>query len=159
MGAAQLLQALATEPRFCAVAAECPFSTFRESAYDRMGQPFHLGPWLGRSLLRPVVECAYIYARLRYRLDMDRVSPEEAIAETTIPVLLIHGESDTNIPIRHSQRIVARNPRVLLWAVPATGHSNAIDTSPGELETKLIAWFGAHAQPIVAPTQYPGSPL
>ena len=49
MGAAQLLQSLDTHPHFCAVAAESPFANFREIAYDRMGQPFHLGPWVGRS--------------------------------------------------------------------------------------------------------------
>lgn len=43
MGAAELLQSLAIEPQFCAVAAESSFSNFREIAYDRMGQPFHLG--------------------------------------------------------------------------------------------------------------------
>jgi uncharacterized protein len=43
MRAAELLQSLAVEPGFCAVAVECPFSTFREIAYDRMGQPLHLG--------------------------------------------------------------------------------------------------------------------
>src|SRR5215471_19818394 len=45
MGAAQLLQALAVEHRFCAVAAESPFSNFREIAYDRVGQFLHTGPW------------------------------------------------------------------------------------------------------------------
>src|SRR5580765_4363488 len=34
MGAAQLLQSLETETRFCAVVAESSFSTFREIAYD-----------------------------------------------------------------------------------------------------------------------------
>jgi predicted alpha/beta-fold hydrolase len=51
MGAAQLLQALHAEPHFCAVAAESPFSSFREIAYDRVGQFFHTGSWLGRSVL------------------------------------------------------------------------------------------------------------
>jgi uncharacterized protein len=44
MGAAGLLQSLQSESRFCAVAAESPFSTFREIAYDRLGQFFHSGP-------------------------------------------------------------------------------------------------------------------
>jgi predicted alpha/beta-fold hydrolase len=41
MGAAQMLQAVAVEQRFCAVAAESSFSTFREIGYDRIGQFFH----------------------------------------------------------------------------------------------------------------------
>lgn len=38
MGAAQLLQALPKEPRFCAVVAESPFATFREVAYAVFGR-------------------------------------------------------------------------------------------------------------------------
>jgi uncharacterized protein len=49
MGAAELLQSLQEDTRFCAVVAESPFSTFREIAYDRMGQPFHMGPVGGKN--------------------------------------------------------------------------------------------------------------
>ena len=55
MGAAQLLQSLEVEKRFCAVVAESSFSTFREIAYDRMGQPFGLGPWVGRIALTSIL--------------------------------------------------------------------------------------------------------
>jgi fermentation-respiration switch protein FrsA (DUF1100 family) len=82
MGAAELLQSLAVEPPFCAVAAESSFSSFREIAYDRMGQPFHLGSWLGRTVLRPVVEFAFLYVRWKYHLDLEQVSPEESVADT-----------------------------------------------------------------------------
>jgi predicted alpha/beta-fold hydrolase len=44
MGAAQLLQSLPKEPRFCAVVAESPFASFREVAYARFGREFHSGP-------------------------------------------------------------------------------------------------------------------
>ena len=144
MGAAQLLQTLPTAPQFCAVAAECPFSTYRETAYDRMGQPFHLGPWVGQTILRPAVESAFLYARLRYGLNMEKISPEDAVAASKVPVLLIHGESDTNIPLRHSLRIVERRRDIVLWKIPNTGHSNAIDTAPEELQTRLISWFEQH---------------
>ena len=92
MGAAELLQSLAVEPQFCAVAAESSFSNFREIAYDRMGQPLHLGPWFGRTLLRPIVEFAFLYVRWEYGFDMSEVSPENSVAATAVPVLLIHGQ-------------------------------------------------------------------
>lgn len=141
MGAAELLQSLEVDPGFCAVAAECPFSTFREIAYDRMGQPLHLGPWVGRTILRPAVESAFGYVRVRYGLDMNHVSPEKAVENSKTPILLIHGQSDTNIPIRHSRRLAGANPAIALWELPNTGHSNAIDTSPDELELHLVNWF------------------
>ena len=147
MGAAQVLQSLTTEPDFCAVAGECPFSTFREIAYDRMGQAFHTGPWLGRTILRPLVESAFLYAKWKYGLDLRLVSPEDAVAATKVPVLLIHGQNDTNIPIRHSRRIAARNPDVVLWEVPNAEHSSAIAAATQEFERRLISWFENHSQP------------
>ena len=141
MGAAELLQSLAVEPRFCAVAAESSFSTFREIAYDRMGQPFHLGPWFGRTLFRPVVEFAFLYARWKYGFDMQQVSPEDSVATTRVPVLLIHGQIDSNIPPRHSRRIQARNPNVVLWEVPNAEHCGAISTAPQEFNQRLLTWF------------------
>jgi pimeloyl-ACP methyl ester carboxylesterase len=98
MGAAELLQSLSVEPHFCAVVAESSFSSFREIAYDRMGQPFRLGPWFGRTLLRPVIEFAFLYVRWRHQLDMQQVSPENALAATTVPVFLIHGQIDSQHP-------------------------------------------------------------
>src|SRR6202012_2082334 len=67
MGAAGLLQSLNGETRYCAVVAESGFSSFREVSYDRVGQFFHTGPWLAESLLRPVVDGSFLYARWKYK--------------------------------------------------------------------------------------------
>jgi uncharacterized protein len=147
MGAAQLLQSLASDTHFCAVAAESPFANFREIAYDRMGQPFHAGPWVGRTLLRPLVEVAFLRARWQFNLDMERVSPEDAVAATQIPVLLIHGQVDGNIPVRHSRQIRCGNPNVVLWEVPDANHCEAITVAPKEFERRILNWFSTHSQP------------
>jgi len=141
MGAAELLQSLAVEAHFCAVAAESSFSSFREIAYDRMGQSFHLGPWFGRTVLRPVVEFAFLYVRWKYRLEMKKISPEDVVATTSVPVLLIHGQVDSNIPVRHSHRIQARNPHAILWEVPNADHCGAISSAPSEFAEHILSWF------------------
>jgi alpha-beta hydrolase superfamily lysophospholipase len=141
MGAAQLLQSLDTHPNVCAVIAESSFANFREIAYDRMGQPFHLGPWVGRTILRPLVEVAFLRAHMKYHLSMQNISPEDSVAATTIPVLLIHGQVDSNIPVRHSQIIHERAPSTELWEVPNADHCGAISTAPQELERRILQWF------------------
>jgi predicted alpha/beta-fold hydrolase len=146
MGAAQLLQSLQTETRFCAVAAESPFASFREIGYDRVGQFFHTGPWIGRTVLRPILEFAFLYAKWKYKLDFKQVSPENAVASSKIPVFLIHGQDDSNIPVRHSRLIAARNPSVTLWEVPNTDHCGAVDTHPDEFDADLTRWFDSHAK-------------
>ena len=141
MGAAQLLQALQTESRFCAVVAESPFSTFREIAYDRMGQPFHLGPWVGRTVLRPLVEVAFLRGVWKYGLRMGEISSEDAVASSNVPVLLIHGQIDGNIPVRHSRAIHYRAPRTVLWEVPGADHCGAMAAAPDEFARRVVGWF------------------
>jgi alpha-beta hydrolase superfamily lysophospholipase len=146
MGAALLLQSLQGESRLCAVAAESSFASFREIGYDRMGQFFHTGPWLGRTVLRPILEFAFVYARWEYKLDFRQASPESVVSVTKVPVFLIHGQSDSNIPVRHSRMIAAHNPDVTLWEVPDTEHCGAVSTHPEEFDRKLLDWFDSHAK-------------
>ena len=148
MGAAQLLQSLRNEPAFCAVAAESPFASFREIAYDRVGQYFQTGPWLGRTLLRPIVEVAFAYAKHKCGFDFAQLSPQVSVSTTPIPVFLIHGANDSNIPIRHSRLIKASNAKVKLWEVPHTDHCGGISTHPEEFESQLVAWYKSHTTPV-----------
>jgi pimeloyl-ACP methyl ester carboxylesterase len=151
MGAAQLLQSLGAGTHFCAVVAESSFSNFHEIAYDRMGQPFHLGPfvgpWFGRTFFRPLVEAAFLRARWKYGLNLRQVSPEDAVATTQVPVFLIHGQVDGNIPVRHSRLIHERNSKTVLWEVPEADHCGAISTAPQEFERRVLAWFADHSTP------------
>lgn len=141
MGAAQLLQSLNGDPLFCGVAAESSFSDFREIGYDRVGQFFHAGPWLGRTLLRPVIEIAFLYSRWKYGFDLNQVSPLDAVSKTKTPVLLIHGQVDSNIPVRHSRKMKSAMPAVVLWEVPQADHCGAISVAPEEFDRKLLGWF------------------
>jgi len=144
MGAAILLQSAAVEPRFCAIVAESSFSSFREASYDRIGQWFGAGPWLGRSVLRPALTFGFAYAALRYGVDLERVSPASAVADTRIPILLIHGLADTNLPPRHSESIEAGNPAVVLWEPVNAGHCGASTASPAEYEHRVLDWLESH---------------
>jgi dipeptidyl aminopeptidase/acylaminoacyl peptidase len=148
MGAAQLLEALPSEPRFCAVVAESPFASFREVAYVRMGQPFGLGPWIGRTFFRPTVDAGFLYIRLKFALNMETASPEDAVARVKTPILLIHGLDDKNIPTYHSDMIRARNPAsVVVWKVPGAIHTGAYKAAPEEFDQRVLEWFAQHPSP------------
>jgi fermentation-respiration switch protein FrsA (DUF1100 family) len=146
MGAAQLLQSLKKEPRFCAVVAESPFATFREVAYARFGRPFHTGPWIGRTFFRPTVDVGFLYVRFRYGLSMEDASPEQAVTGNKIPVLLIHGLQDRNIPPYHSDLIQQKNrSAVIVWKVPSAVHTGAHKAAPQEFERRVLEWFAVHS--------------
>jgi fermentation-respiration switch protein FrsA (DUF1100 family) len=148
MGAAQLLQSLRTTPGFCAVVAESSFASFREASYDRLGEQLHAGTWTGRTVLRPAVEAGLFYARWKYGVDLEQASPEKAVAMSKVPVLLIHGKKDTNLPARNSEMILARSaarvPAVVLWEPAEAGHCGAAGAEPVEFERRVIGWFAIH---------------
>lgn len=144
-GAALMLQALAFDNRFCAVAVESPFSTAREMSFERVSGPLHLQPWFGRTLGRPAIWSAAIYAWVRYRIDLLRPSPLDAVTRSKAPVLLIHGVDDRSIAPRHSQLIANAAPdHVELWLVPHAGHTMAWAAAHREFESRLLGWFAAH---------------
>ena len=145
MGAAIVLQSLRVEPHFCAVAAESSFSTFREVAYDRIGQHLDAGPWLGRTALRPAVETAFLLYRAKYGIDLAKANPEDVVSTTHVPILLIHGLADSNIRPWHSEQLKASNPgEVTLWKVPGAAHCGAVTVAPVEFEDRVLGFFAAH---------------
>ncbi len=145
MGGAELLRSLDAEHGFCAVVAESAFSSFREAAYDRLGHQFSTGPWLGRTLLRPALIVGMAYARLRYEVDFRRADPAGSVAASHVPVLLIHGLADMNLPPRHSEMIKAANPTAVLWEPVGAGHCGASNAAPAEYERRVVSWFAGHS--------------
>ena len=82
---------------------------------------------------------------------MQQISPEDSVAATRVPILLIHGQIDRNIPVRHARRIQSRNRNAVLWEIPNADHCGAISTAPQEFERRLLVWFRESRQPKLAP--------
>lgn len=144
MGAAIVLQAVKTTP-FCAVVAEASFASFRQIAYVRVGQFFHAGAWLGRVALRPAVELAFLYGRLTRGVNLADASPERSVVGNRVPIFLIDGLADDNIPPQQSERILAHNPtEIVLWEVPNAGHCGAVNAAGPEFDTRVLGWLTSH---------------
>ena len=145
LGASILLQAVSKEPRLCAAVAESPYASFREVAYDRMGQRFGAGDGVGRTIFRPLVSEGFLYAKLKYGVDLDQSDPADAVAQTHVPVLLIHGMDDFNIPLRHCEAILKNHSGPMgLWQVSGAGHTGAFGTDPEEFERRVTTWFSRY---------------
>jgi len=144
-GAALVLQSLAAEPRYCAVVVEDAFSTAREMSYERVSGFLHLHDWFGKSLGRPIIAAADFYSKARYGIDLLQPSPLDAVKHSSVPVLLIHGESDRSINPRHSVIIAKAAPsHVQLWLVPNAPHTGAWTAAHDEFESRVLGWFSQH---------------
>ena len=145
MGAAIVLQAVKTTP-FCAVVAESPFANFRQISYIRVGQIFRSSEWLGQYALRPSVVLAFLYARLTRGVNLTAASPEQSVVGSKVPILLIHGLADNNIPPHQSETIRDRNPAdITLWEVPYAGHCGAVSAGAEEFDSRVLGWIAGHS--------------
>ncbi|HWQ53709.1 MAG TPA: alpha/beta fold hydrolase [Bryobacteraceae bacterium] len=138
LGASILIEASALEPAFRAIVAECAYSDLKSIADERVGQ-------LVPPIIAPlIVRGGMTYARLRYELDFEQVSPVRAIARSTTPTLLIHGLADHRTSCWHSRRLAQANPRATLWLVPKADHVAACIADPEGFRSRVLDWFARH---------------
>jgi len=63
-----------------------------------------------------------ILAKLTLKIDTKDISPEKAIKDLQTPILLIHGEKDSQIPVKNSHLLKKANPEAELWIVKNADH-------------------------------------
>ena len=117
LGAAVALQAAADDDRVSAVIAAETFSDLRTVATERAPFFFTSG----------ILKRAFAVAERRGGFPVDEVSPLAAAASITAPVLLIHGQADSDTPPAHSQRVLAalKGPKRLVL-VAGAGHNDSL---------------------------------
>jgi pimeloyl-ACP methyl ester carboxylesterase len=142
MGAASAILYAAEDPRVKTVIAVAPFATIRDEV-----------PSFGRHVLRgasafftdsQVNAIADAVAGMA-DLDLDAAKPLDAIQKTKAPVLLIHGEADTIIPVEASEKLHAAAPdRTELLKIPRRGHLDLCFDVRGELQAATREWLEKH---------------
>jgi fermentation-respiration switch protein FrsA (DUF1100 family) len=137
LGGSILIQSAAIEPQFQALVAECPYSDLRLIAEYRVRQVLKVSP----ALSKLIVGSSLLYARLRYGLRLDQVSPVMSIRQTPTPILLIHGLNDERTPPEHSRALSEAGSGVQLWLVPGAGHVGAYSANSRRFEERVLGWL------------------
>ena len=94
----------------------------------------------------PLVALTKVYARLLLGLKLGDAVPADVVGELKIPLLLIHGDADSQIPLEHSREIFAKaNPASTeLWIVPGAGHGFAHAIAGYDYEIRVREFFERH---------------
>ena len=129
LGAAVALEAAAEDVRVTALVAAEPFADLRTVAIERA--PFFVSAAAIAKVFQAIEE--------KGRFRIDAVRPVEAAAKITAPVLLVHGEADSDTLPDHSRRVFAalRGPRRLI-IVPGATHTQSL--SGGEVWKDIQRW-------------------
>jgi hypothetical protein len=74
--------------------------------------------------------------RLTRGINLADASPERSVVGSRVPILLIHGLADDNIPHRQSEWIRAHNrAEIVLWEVPLAG--GAVNADGKEFDSRV----------------------
>ena len=120
-GGATAVEWTAREPRVRAAVAVAPFASLRDIVPIYTPRTLPLIGWLvPRFVQMRTVDAAGRLAGF----DPDAASPVAAARATHTPILLIHGKSDTTVPLHQSELIAAGAPSVTLTALDAQDHDH-----------------------------------
>ena len=145
LGASSLLQSLSAGAQFVSIVAECPYSSFERVAWDRIAKVnrLFLPTAVARFASNLWVKEVLLYLRLRYSINLHLARPIDAVTNTQIPILLIHGTGDLETPVHHSQEIAARNPEhIQVWIVPGAQHTGSYPVDPASFEKQVLRMLG-----------------
>ena len=126
MGAATVVMAAGRglPENVIAILADCGYTSPR----DIIKKVITVDMKLPAGLAYPFVKLG---AKIFGRFDLDETSPIEAVKVTPVPILFIHGETDTFVPCDMSRRCHEANPAMTtLVTVPDAGHGLSYLVAP-----------------------------
>ncbi len=113
-GTALMASALPLPENVKGIVADCPFSS-AVAIIEKVMRDMHLPPLLFRPFL-------YLSARLFGGFKLSDGSAVEAVKNTDIPILIIHGEGDNFVPCDMSREIHAAGRTTELCTIKDAGH-------------------------------------
>lgn len=137
MGAAVALLVGAQEPAVSAVIADSPFADLSTYLEDK------LSVWTKLPAV-PFNQTVLTIIPVMTGLNAETVSPVKQIGNFAgKPVLLIHGEADTDIPIENSELLYKTYPQARLVRIPGAKHVRGFETD-GERYLQEVINFLEH---------------
>jgi len=115
-----------------AIIAEAPYANLHlmiKQVYSKFGP-----------IKWPFVEVTRALGWLILGVDAKKV----AVTNITVPVLLIHGDKDSQIPLEHSYLIKENTPEIELWIVEGADHGEPHALLGKEYEKKVKDFLKKH---------------
>ena len=138
MGAAAAALALAEAPSVKAFVLDSPYANLSDLIAQEVGNRSVLPGWAAPLF----VPGAKIAARLVFDIDINAMAPERVVSELDYPVLIIHGEDDTRVPVAHGIRVhMASHADSELWLLEGIGHVDAFSEYPAEYAQRVSSYF------------------
>ena len=112
-----------------------------DSAYSNLNNMIE-SMYGGFSFLKyPFVRMTRIYSKIFLGVDPKDVSAANAIRNTNKPILIIHGEKDSQIPVNEAHILHNANKDTKLWIVENADHGEIYAYNKEEYEKRVFGFF------------------
>ncbi len=112
-----------------------------DSAYSNLNNMIE-SMYRGFSFLKyPFVQLTRIYGKIFFGVDPKDVSAETAIKNIDKPVLIIHGNKDSQIPVNEAIILHNANKKTELWIVENADHGEIYALNKEEYEKRVFEFF------------------
>jgi len=131
MGAAA---ALMVEPgKLKAIAADSPYADL-SSVLDNIFSIFGI-------LRHPLLAGMNIWNKIVFGITTQNVSPLKNIGNLNIPILIIHGDKDSQLPLSGSKKLHEKNPESELWIIKDADHCETSFVAGNEYDRRITDFF------------------
>ena len=138
MGAGAAVLATAEEPELKALVLDGTYAKVNDLISFEIARKTPVPKWVA-----PVfIPGASLLANALYGIDLSKLVPERVIESIEVPILVIHGDSDTRIPLEHGVRVYeAANSASDIWVVPGADHGEAFNNHPDDFIERIVSYF------------------
>lgn len=112
-----------------------------ESAYANLQSLLHV-IYRNFGIFRyPLIYATRLWSRIFFGIDLARIAPKDYIKSVKAPILLIHSELDSQIPVEHAHALKKAKPETKLWVVDRADHGSARALQQVEYERRILDFF------------------
>ncbi len=137
MGAATVMSASGETMPPCVtrLIEDCGYTSVWDEFASEARQRFGMPPF-------PLLYVANAMCRLRHGWSFDQASPLRQVARCRLPMLFIHGDSDTFVPSPMVHPLYQAKPEPKrLWVTKGVPHARSYDTYPEEYTRQVAAFI------------------
>ena len=138
MGAGTAILGAAGEPRIRALVADSTYAKASDLFVSEIEGQTPVPSWIAPIL----VPGGQFLAKLLFDIDVGGLAPEKAVGRLPYPILVIHGELDSRVPVGHGIRVhSAAHPDSDIWIPSGIEHTDAYPTLPKEYIQKVTEYL------------------
>ncbi len=89
----------------------------------------------------PLTYLTKLYGIIFLKINVDDVNPVDNIKNLKVPILIIHAEKDSQIPINEAYLLHNANKKAELWIVENAEHGMTHSINPEKYEKRVVRFF------------------